>query len=63
MSKELEVLERIQSEMDHIPGYLGFYYKNLVTGQEFGVNDEEAFMAASVIKLPIYAVVMKLAAE
>lgn len=59
----LQVLERIQSEMEELPGYLGFYYKNLVTGQEFGVNAEEAFSAASVIKLPLYLHVLQQCAE
>ena len=63
MNKELQVLETIRNEMEEIPGYLGFYYKNLVTGQEFGVNAEEAFSAASVIKLPLYLHVLNRCAE
>ena len=63
MSKELQVLESIRDEMEGIPGYLGFYYKNLVTGQEFSVNAEEAFLAASVIKLPLYLHVLQQCAE
>jgi beta-lactamase class A len=52
--KERRVLESIREEMSSIPGHLGFYYKNLVTGYEFGVREDEAFSAASVIKLPLY---------
>lgn len=44
-------------------GDIGFYYKNLVTGEECGYNENKEFLAASVIKLPIFAVVMKKAAE
>jgi len=47
-------LEAIAREMEHIRGHLGFYYKNLVTGYEFGVRENEAYMAASVIKFPLF---------
>lgn len=63
MRNELQVLESIRSEMEEIPGYLGFYYKNLVTGQEFGVRADEAFLAASVIKLPLYLHVLRQCAQ
>lgn len=52
--KETAVLNAIAEEMKTIPGHLGFYYKNLVTGREFGIREEEAYLAASVIKLPLY---------
>ena len=61
VSKEREALESIRKEMDQIPGHTGFYYKNLVTGFEYGVRADEAFGAASVIKLPIFLHVLKLA--
>lgn len=54
MTKEQTVLTAIAREMDTIPGHLGFYYKNLITGYEFGIREEEAYLAASVIKLPLY---------
>lgn len=54
MTKEQLVLTSIRQQMDALSGHLGFYYKNLVTGYEFGVRDDEAFLAASVIKLPIF---------
>lgn len=56
--KVLNVLENIRQEMDTIPGHTGFYYYNLVTGDEFGVREDESFGAASVIKLPLYMHVM-----
>ena len=59
--KERAALEAIAAEMETIPGHTGFYYKNLVTGTEFGVRAEEAFSAASVIKLPLFLHVLTLA--
>lgn len=53
-SRETAALEAIRTEMEHISGHLGFYYKNLVTGRTFGVHEEETFGAASVIKLPLF---------
>ena len=63
MTKEQSVLEGIRREMETIPGHLGFYYKNLVTGLEYGIREEEAFLAASVIKLPLFLHVLQRAAE
>ena len=54
MNTELQVLESIRERMESIPGHTGFYYLNLVTGQEYGVREDEIFGAASVIKLPLY---------
>lgn len=53
-AREEAVLHQIAGEMETLPGHLGFYYKNLVTGLEFGIREEEAYLAASVIKLPLY---------
>lgn len=63
MTKEQQVLEEIRREMETIPGYLGFYYKNLITGLEYGIREEEAFLAASVIKLPLFLHVLQRSAE
>lgn len=62
-TKEWLALERIAQEMEKIPGHTGFYYKNLVSGLEFGVREGEAFGAASVIKLPLFMHVLKESAE
>ena len=51
---ELEILEGIRREMAAMPGHLGFYYKNLVTGFEYGIREEEIYGAASVIKFPLF---------
>lgn len=56
---ERAVLESIQNEMNGIPGHTGFYYKNLVTGNTFGVREDEIFGAASVMKLPLYLLIMQ----
>jgi beta-lactamase class A len=51
---ELSVLERIREEMEALPGHLGFYYKNLVTGTEFAIREGEIYGAASIIKFPLF---------
>lgn len=51
--KETQILNHIASQMESIPGHTGFYYKNLVTDEAFGVRENEIFAAASVIKLPL----------
>ena len=63
MTREQQVLLGIQQQMEEIPGHLGFYYKNLVTGYAFGVRENEAFSAASVIKLPLFLHILAQAAE
>ena len=55
--------KEILSRLAQLPGGVGFFYKNLHTGESFGLHSQEEFLAASVIKLPVYAVIMKLAAE
>lgn len=54
MTKEQQTLSAIAAEMETIPGHLGFYYKNLATGYTYGIREEEAYLAASVIKLPLF---------
>ena len=61
--KEEKVLQAIAEEMKEIPGHVGFYYKNLVTGYEYGVRENESYLAASVIKLPLYLHILRQAAE
>ncbi len=56
--KTLAILENIRNEMNTIPGHTGFYYLNLVNGDEYGVREDESFGAASVIKLPLYMHIM-----
>ena len=56
--KTISILEIIRKEMNSIPGHTGFYYLNLVNGDEYGVREDEVFGAASVIKLPLYMHIM-----
>ena len=60
---EMQALTAIEAEMEQIPGHLGFYYKNLATGTEYGICEEEAFLAASVIKLPLFLHILTCAAR
>ena len=60
---EQQVLGSIRAQMEQIPGHLGLYYKNLATGAEYGVRADEAFLAASVIKLPLFLHVLTRAAQ
>ena len=53
------IVETMQSQTGHV----GFYYKNLTSGETFGYQEKEAFQAASVIKFPIFACVAKWVAE
>jgi len=54
-----DILQRLSA----LPGNIGFYYKDLTSGESYGYNENDMFLAASVIKLPVYAVIMKLWAE
>lgn len=47
--------EYVKRQLSSVPGHIGFYYKNLVTGETDGSRQTELFQAASVIKLPILA--------
>ena len=53
----------ILNKLGSLSGHIGFYYKNLITGEELCLNDNSQCLAASVIKLPIYMAIMKLCAE
>ena len=41
----------MEQELSGVPGKIGCYYRNLVTGETFGYHEDEPMMAASVIKL------------
>lgn len=62
-NREFRALEAIRAEMENLPGHLGLYYKNLVTGYAYEVRAEEEFLAASVIKLPLFLQILSMAAE
>ena len=50
--------EKILSQLSQMEGQVGFYYKNLVTGETLAYRENEQFMAASVVKLPLLAAIM-----
>lgn len=52
---ETRVNEMIEKYLTGLPGKIGFYYKNTVTGETAGYHEQEKMMAASVIKLYIMA--------
>lgn len=53
----------IIGKLEEIPGEKGFFFKNLVTGEQAEYNAERAFSPASVIKFPILMAVFRLAQE
>ncbi|MBE5784330.1 MAG: serine hydrolase [Clostridiales bacterium] len=59
------VLDRavILDRLSRVPGTVGFYYKDLLTGEELCLNENEEYEAASVIKLPMFAAAAKLVSE
>ncbi len=53
------IIARLQKQKGHV----GFFYKNLVTGETLGFHEQEQFLAASVIKLPVFMCISKWAEE
>lgn len=49
------IIQRLSEQEGHI----GFYCENLITGEIFGYNEDDRFVAASVIKLPIFMCISK----
>ena len=45
--------EEIKGILDSVPGKIGFYYKDLKSDKCISFNEDERFLAASIIKLPI----------
>ncbi|KAA8673284.1 serine hydrolase [Clostridium sp. HV4-5-A1G] len=45
--------EVIREKVGKLKGKVGFCYKDLDSGDSFGVNEDEPFIAASIIKIPI----------
>ena len=48
-----------EAQLAALPGRAGVYWKNLVTGEEFCHGADEAYAAASVIKLPVLCAVAR----
>ena len=51
-----------EQELNALPGRIGLYYRNLTTGEEWGLRADERFESASVIKLPVFAALERMAA-
>jgi beta-lactamase class A len=49
----------VNSELAQFPGHAGVYVKNFKTGEEAGFRADEIFNSASVIKLPVAALVLE----
>jgi len=47
------IKDEIFSQLMGIPGKIGFYYKNMVTGEQWELNPALPLLAASVIKIPV----------
>lgn len=54
-------MEAILERIKHIKGHTGFYYRNMVTGEELAHNENEEFIPASVIKLPMLMQIFRMA--
>jgi len=52
-------MDKIYDILNELPGTIGLYYKDLTSGMEICHNEDIAFTAASVIKLPIMMDVYK----
>ena len=50
-----ELRDNILEELAAMEGRVGFYFKNLVTGENLGYNQREQFLPASIVKLPLLA--------
>ena len=51
------------TRLEALPGEIGFYYKNLVTGDVIEHHADALLESASVIKLPMFAAILKWSAE
>lgn len=51
-----------EKELAALPGRIGLYYRNLATCEEWGRLADERFESASVIKLPVFAAIERMAA-
>lgn len=54
-----KLIDQINDYIKKYVGVYGIYYKNLITGDSFGINEFELFYPASTIKLPLNLYVFK----
>ena len=50
---------QLSARLDALPGHIGLYYEDLTTGDTFAYHADEAFSAASIIKLPMMAAIAR----
>jgi len=58
-----EVISRFKSATEGLSGVYGLYVVDLTSGYSFGINENEKFTAASLIKLPAIAALYNLSEE
>ena len=51
--------DKLKALMEQVPGRVGFYYKDLTSGETIAYNENDSFLAASVIKIPILIEVLR----
>jgi len=61
--KASQIISRFKGETNQLSGIYGLYIVDLTNGYSFGVNEEESFEAASLVKLPVMAAMYRLAEE
>lgn len=54
-------MDNILKEIGTMPGHTGFFYKNMITGDTLTFNENDHYIPASVIKLPILMEIFRLA--
>lgn len=55
-------MDNILKKIASMPGHSGFYYKNMISGDTMVFNEQDHFIPASVIKLPILMEIYRLSA-
>ena len=50
---EIKNLDDVKNSINDLDGKAGLYYYNLKDGSSYGINENERFIAASVIKIPV----------
>lgn len=53
----------MRARLEAVPGHVGFFFRDLTTGETQTYHSEDCFQAASIIKLPIFAAVLLQARE
>lgn len=53
------MFKELMRDLNKLSGQIGFYYKNLVNGEEFCYGEEKRLEAASVIKIPVIVEVLR----